>query len=237
VTFKERLEQNPLFFLLTALFVGFTAGVATYRGVLEIAQLETVPRVEAERRAVESSSTFTSASRKPVGTATAPATLPPQLAAFSVVTNVSSSNFEPTMQVVRTRLSLRQLLPMETGRPLAAMPAGTFSFIYVHSVPRRSDHSDVFAARAYMRPQGHHYMFEVLKPLSAQPLLAVFCNEGDAATITALDARTRVVTLSPIPWGAANTLALLPVNQISTSQDRSIEVDGGEMSVLDVTLR
>ena len=39
---KERVENNPVVWLLSALFVGFTSGIATYQGILAIANLQVV---------------------------------------------------------------------------------------------------------------------------------------------------------------------------------------------------
>ena len=42
MTLKERVENNPVVWLLGALLTGFGAGIATYEGILRIAHLEVV---------------------------------------------------------------------------------------------------------------------------------------------------------------------------------------------------
>lgn len=42
MTFKERVEGSPVFYLLTALLTGFLGGLATYEAILRIARLDTV---------------------------------------------------------------------------------------------------------------------------------------------------------------------------------------------------
>jgi hypothetical protein len=41
---KEKIENHPLVWFLSALLAGFLAGIATYKAILEIAQLEVVPK-------------------------------------------------------------------------------------------------------------------------------------------------------------------------------------------------
>lgn len=46
MSLKERIEASPVVFLLGALLVGFTSGLATYKTILEIAHLEVVSSAE-----------------------------------------------------------------------------------------------------------------------------------------------------------------------------------------------
>lgn len=43
MTLKERIEDQPVIWLLGALFTGFLVGIGTYQGIMEIASLETSP--------------------------------------------------------------------------------------------------------------------------------------------------------------------------------------------------
>ncbi len=47
---KERIEKNPIIFFLTVLVSGFLAGIATYQGILKIANLSIVPSAKVEHR-------------------------------------------------------------------------------------------------------------------------------------------------------------------------------------------
>ncbi len=42
---REQVENNPIIFFLGTLLVGFLAGLGVYKGILEIAHLEVIPRV------------------------------------------------------------------------------------------------------------------------------------------------------------------------------------------------
>ena len=43
-TFKEKVEKNLTIWLLGVLLTGFLSGIATYKAILEIAQLETISK-------------------------------------------------------------------------------------------------------------------------------------------------------------------------------------------------
>lgn len=47
MTFRERVEESPVFWLLSALFAGFLAGLGTYESILRIAHLEVISKAEA----------------------------------------------------------------------------------------------------------------------------------------------------------------------------------------------
>jgi len=54
MTFKERLEQSPVHYLLGAVVVAFTAGFGAYEGILRVSAQETIARQElAELRAAK----------------------------------------------------------------------------------------------------------------------------------------------------------------------------------------
>lgn len=41
---KERIKNHPVIWILATLLAGFTAGLAVYQAILEIAHLEVVPK-------------------------------------------------------------------------------------------------------------------------------------------------------------------------------------------------
>jgi hypothetical protein len=49
MSLREKIEDNLTIWLLTMLVTGFVAGIATYKAILEIAQLEVVPKAKAEQ--------------------------------------------------------------------------------------------------------------------------------------------------------------------------------------------
>ena len=49
VNLKERIENHPVVWLLSILFVGFLAGLGTYKGILEIAHLKVISAQELNR--------------------------------------------------------------------------------------------------------------------------------------------------------------------------------------------
>src|SRR5688572_16204055 len=62
---RDKIESNPLSWILRALLAGFVAGLATYEAILRIAQLEVVPRARVQTGA-------SPASAKPATQLTAP---------------------------------------------------------------------------------------------------------------------------------------------------------------------
>lgn len=56
MTFRERVEEKPTFWLLSMLLAGFIAGTGTYEAIIRIAQLEVISKAELEklRRAAKS---------------------------------------------------------------------------------------------------------------------------------------------------------------------------------------
>lgn len=235
MTFRERIENDPLRFLLGALFIGFTAGIATYRGILEVAQLETVSKREAvDRREEEVASTPTAPSRgRHEGRRLPPLSL-------TVQPGVPIGRAEQAAARLHTQFGLRPLTALESGKTFAQIPVGTYAFVSASRMTFNWDGTEFDLPDAPVGRAGSRwYEFEVLKPTTGPVSVIGFAGASEAANVSVLDGTTeRLLTLFSQATLDAPTLVLLPTERIFKASSRLIELDSGEnVAVLDLVVK
>ena len=237
------MEANPLFSVLAALMAGFVAGIATYEGVLRIAQLEVVPR--SELRTLKSAHGARNTPNKDGQSALDSSTEPelPSLPAIHLKTvpDVTPESVEQAVGALRAELGVRPLAPLEEGNSIAATPMGTFGFFYASffELATNDNIATTFERGTVERHAYRESNFEIAKPAAGEALMIAFVTPSEAARLAILDGKTiHKVTLSPYPWAAASTLVVLPIRRLMTPRVRKIEIEPGKrLSILDASIR
>ena len=255
MAFKERVEQNPIYYLLMALATGFLAGMATYRSILEIAQLDTISRHELRqlKRAAETPGTFSddiplASLDEPTSGATSSSLsddqpLPAKAlkpTTLEIIATSNEANANVIRQRIRERASLRPLTTLESGKPVGETPSGTYFYVWAASLgftgwETQPDLKRASAGRAF-RPRDD---VEIHAQKAGGFVMLAFCSGAQAADVASLDGKTqRALTIFGTPWEEARTLIIIPVNRIARYRSRRIEIDQHiEFQAIDVVVR
>jgi len=145
MTFKERLESNPLYWCLFFLAVGYFAGIGTYEFVLRVAQLETISKVELKelRKIKETSTEDAPQVRTDNSKSLSTDTSPVEPLSLRTVPSVSNENIGQTLDSIHTEYSLQPLAMLESGKSIAETPNSRFFFFSGHTLKTYDSSTDM----------------------------------------------------------------------------------------------
>lgn len=235
MTFRERIENDPLRFLLVALFVGFMAGIATYRGILQIAQLETVPKHKLSDRSEE-----TTTIAPIIGVAPTRVVKKLPAVALTIRPGIAPSKAEETAASVRTDFRLRPITTLESGKTVSQIPVGTYSFVAGGRISFDWEGKVFELPNAPVRRAGSpRRYFEILKPANSPVYVMGYVAASEGANIASLDGESEhTLTMFPQPTADTTTLVILPIERIMKASERQVDLDSGDyMFVVDLVVK
>jgi hypothetical protein len=131
--------------------------------------------------------------------------------------NVSSYNADEVMVTLRSKRKLRELKFLESCKPIAITPSGTFFFVdgWALEIPSEKANNIFQGSRAY-RFKVKNNFFEFHYPYKDSILLIAFVKESDASKVAQLKEHdTSKIMLFPYPWAETTTLVSVPIERIS----------------------
>lgn len=136
-----------------------------------------------------------------------------------------------SIESLRTSEALRQLTQFESGKPLSAVPAGTYFFVQTHSLICRSDESlhaiqDRIETRRFLDPSLKAIYFEAHKVTPSEVYLLAYTTTETASHLATLDGNTiKSCIASPALNLTFDTLLYLPLFRVVESSARRIDFD------------
>ncbi len=144
-------------------------------------------------------------------------------------------SMETELRKFREEQRLFGLSPMQTGKPLARMPAGTYGYVSSVSLDPKARRLVSDAVQATGLPLGT--AFEVHKGYRNDLSIVAFLSASDTARAFEPAAAPREITLMPRPFDGACDLLIIPEGSLEKASSRTIQLESGkEMVVIDARL-
>ena len=140
--------------------------------------------------------------------------------------SVSTYNADEVMVALRSKRKLRELKFLESCKPMAITPSGTFFFVDGWELETRSEKANnIFQGSRAYRFKVKSSFFEFHYPYKDSILLIAFVSESDASKVTQLTGdNTNKIMLFPYPWGEMTTLVSVPIGRVSWLHPRRIQM-------------
>jgi hypothetical protein len=212
-------------------------GLVEYTKVLG---LKDRPPAAARVRPTQTAKVATETSSSPVPADTRPSVL--GSVELEVLHGQSSDGFGASIEALRSGHDLRELISIESDRPIGVSPAGTYFFVSGYGLDQDAGDPPargMLKQRANRRNISAHIGFEVHHRVAGQIVLIGFVSESDGDRIRTLPgSRDFKVTIAESVWGPFTTLVVMPIERIVKSRNRELDVaDSDKRVVIDVTIR
>lgn len=147
---------------------------------------------------------------------------------------------EPTqsaLRVNREKYNLRQLLPLESGRPIRETPSGSYFFSLLPWF--NSDGPDVTADFLKYEVQRYSIQFklEFQRSVEGELYMLGFASTSDSAHISTLGGVEKSIMVTAQWHEQFKVLVRIPVSRIRSSSDRSVNLSEKEtINILDLVV-
>lgn len=156
----------------------------------------------------------------------------------TVVQDVTEKTVDKILQSLRDQRQLRALEALESGRPVAETPRGSFFFVPIFYLAFSSgrmaeamvnDKVDRFRSRAFY--------FEIHYPKTGAPIIVGFTSESDAARLTSPAHGLLKISLSALPWNKMSSLVSVPADRIISARNREVSLsENHQIQILDTEI-
>jgi hypothetical protein len=163
---------------------------------------------------------------------------------LSVHGDLRQSTFEEMLKSIRSDKSLRQLSAAESGREMREISSGTYFYFLSRWLDtatslRSSLLQEQMATLDVSRYRTSDHYVEIHYPKGENMQLILFVDETAAQKVARLSGtESHEITAALSPWGNANTMIAVPVDRVSSSRVREVELEEMDRRlVLDILLR
>lgn len=139
---------------------------------------------------------------------------------------------------IRKEKKLRPLTTLESGQSISALPNNSYSYIsavYLNIDSNSETYNNIFKYKVDRFNNYPNLMYEVHKISNDEIYLVGFISQESASKIS--NTQDNFV-LAEKPININDNIALIPLNQIINSSDRTIQIDKeNEMIILDIKIK
>lgn len=139
---------------------------------------------------------------------------------------------------IRNEKKLRPLTILESGQSINTLPNNSYSYIYsayLHIDSKSETYKNIFKFNVDRFNNYPNLMYEVLKISNDEIYLVGFISQESASKISNIKDN---FVLAEKPININDNIALIPLNQIINSSDRTIQIDKeNEMRILDIKIK
>jgi hypothetical protein len=158
---------------------------------------------------------------------------------ISVMQGITKKNMNQKLQSLRAQRQLRTLEALESGRPVAETPRGTYFFVPIHYLAFSSESmvENLFKQKVY-RFGSYSFYIEIHYPKNGSPIIIAFTSESDAARLTSPVHGIQKISLATLPWEKMPSLVSVPADKIISAKTREVDLSENNLvTMLDAEIK